>query len=161
MSELGVICDRNAEAVFLPREHEGGETMEIVIECPEGCSPGDTITIDTPNGDEVDVEIPEGVDPGDEFYIEVEVETEGGAQEEEEEEEEEEDEISTEVLRAAFPHAQCLALGREITPKAYGTLRTQYDAKQGLDLTQVCLRTHNEWTLVMCVLKTSIYGVIG
>ena len=46
------------------------ETIEVEIACPDGCGPGDTITVDTPGG-EVDVEIPDGVQAGDAFSIRI------------------------------------------------------------------------------------------
>ena len=50
---------------------------DVEIVCPDGCGPGDTITVDTPAG-EVDVEIPDGVEAGDAFSIELQVPKQSG-----------------------------------------------------------------------------------
>ena len=40
--------------------------MEVEIVCPDDCAPGDTISIQTEDG-ELEVEVPEGIEPGDTF----------------------------------------------------------------------------------------------
>lgn len=48
---------------------DGVTTMEI--QCPEGVGPGDTIALETPDGDQIELQIPEGIGPGDVFAVQI------------------------------------------------------------------------------------------
>lgn len=48
---------------------DGVTTMEI--QCPEGVGPGDTIALETPDGDQIELQIPEGIAPGDVFAVQI------------------------------------------------------------------------------------------
>ena len=50
-------------------DDDGVTTMEIT--CPEGVSAGEVITIETPDGDQIELEVPEGISPGDTFAVQV------------------------------------------------------------------------------------------
>jgi hypothetical protein len=50
-------------------DSDGVTTMEI--QCPEGVEAGDTIALETPDGDQIELQIPEGVEPGDVFAVQI------------------------------------------------------------------------------------------
>eukprot|EP01052_Picozoa_sp_SAG31_P021102 SAG31_NODE_1614_length_7741_cov_4.817849_4_plen_634_part_00 len=58
-------------------EEDGVETLSVV--CPDGVGPGDSLFIQTEDGEEMEIEVPEGVEPGDEFEVQI---TIGGEQDE-------------------------------------------------------------------------------
>ena len=43
----------------------------MVIECPPDVGPGDTLTVETEDGTEVDIEVPPGISPGQEFEVDL------------------------------------------------------------------------------------------
>lgn len=65
---------RPESAVDSAAEDDDGEldavtTMEI--QCPEGVEAGDTIALETPDGDQIELQIPEGIKPGDVFAVQI------------------------------------------------------------------------------------------
>lgn len=65
-SEVG---DGSAEDDESEGDSDGVTTMEI--QCPEGTAAGDTIAIETPEGDQIELQVPEGIGPGDTFAVEI------------------------------------------------------------------------------------------
>ena len=52
-------------------DDDGDGVMTMEITCPEGVSAGESITIETPDGDQIELELPEGIAPGDTFAVQV------------------------------------------------------------------------------------------
>jgi hypothetical protein len=52
-------------------EPEPTANRALAVEVPSGVHAGDTISIEMPDGQEIDVEIPEGLKSGDEFEVEL------------------------------------------------------------------------------------------
>jgi len=52
-------------------EESGEEVQVMVIECPPDVGPGDTLTVETEDGTEVDIEVPPGISPGQEFEVDL------------------------------------------------------------------------------------------
>lgn len=50
-------------------DSDGVTTMEI--QCPEGVGAGDTIALETPDGEQIELQIPEGIEPGDVFAVQI------------------------------------------------------------------------------------------
>ena len=57
------------DEVSAEADDDGVTTMEI--QCPEGCVAGDTIALETPDGDQIELQIPEGIEPGDVFAVQI------------------------------------------------------------------------------------------
>jgi hypothetical protein len=85
----------DVDAVLDVVEMDDADAEFLTVTCPAGVSPGETLYVTTPDGDELEVIVPEGVGEGDEFdvsikidaYVEAEahaeaVETEGKRQQE-------------------------------------------------------------------------------
>jgi hypothetical protein len=60
-------------AEFIAYENSRRTTVKLVLECPEGAGPGDTLEVEF-EGRDVEIEIPVGVSAGQEFEVEIESE---------------------------------------------------------------------------------------
>ena len=72
-----VVQEVTAEEQEPEQKDEGVEMLSV--ECPEGVVPGDTLFIQTPDGEELEIVVPEGMAPGDSFDVAV---AAGGPEEE-------------------------------------------------------------------------------
>ena len=93
-AEAVAAAEEEAEAPALPSLEESiselQELLELEIVCPDGCGPGDVISVSSPRG-EVNVEVPEGIAEGEAFSISISAEGDG------EEEDEGDDEAALEA----------------------------------------------------------------
>ena len=96
--------DLSSESGSESEEASSGEENEeehstITVTCPDGAVPGDTISVQTADGSEVDVVVPGDVSPGEEFDITIagEEDDEGVGSQEDEEDQKDDDANRTET----------------------------------------------------------------
>ena len=71
---LDSLPDRTAHVSVVPAEDpaaydDGDHGDYLLIGCPEGVAPGQSVSLVAPDGRELEVDVPEGVQPGQEFEV--------------------------------------------------------------------------------------------
>jgi len=62
----------SGRCLFFLDAHIVSKVVDLHLECPDECGPGDKLTVDV-DGVQVDVEIPDGIGPGDDIQVNIDI----------------------------------------------------------------------------------------